>query len=302
MDKLKEEIAKKKLQLSQIKNLSQNGLGYITQKNLSDSVFDEKLREQATLDESRKRKQSNTESTGDYERKRNAQDIAIGEKEKLKAQSETIDMNLSLKEINDQLRLQGQPITLFGESLDSKRDRLMQLLKGDKNDTSNQDDNVYRLQNKKLHNNPTNSSSYDNGNDEDDEADDDEDISESESVEKGSGKNSSKKSKVFDVNELIIYTQIPNLSKEKLILKYFKSLLKIWEHDLKTRDENLKLSAKGKMETKLQKQCKDYIRPLFKLCKRKEVNYDILISLADMVKCCEEGIIIIIIINLCHLL
>ena len=43
------------------------------------------------------------------------------------------------------------------------------------------------------------------------------------------------------------------------------------------------------METKLQKQCKDYIRPLFKLCKRKEVNHDILIPLTDMVKCCEEG-------------
>ena len=28
----------------------------------------------------------------------------------------------------------------------------------------------------------------------------------------------------------------------------------------------------GKMETKTQKQCKDFIRPLFKLCKAKQVG------------------------------
>lgn len=32
----------------------------------------------------------------------------------------------------------------------------------------------------------------------------------------------------------------------------------------------------GKMETRTQKQCKDYIRPLFKLCKKEEVPLDIL--------------------------
>jgi pre-mRNA-splicing factor 18 len=65
------------------------------------------------------------------------------------------------------------------------------------------------------------------------------------------------------------------------------------------------------METKTLKQCKDYIRPLFKLCKRimmliqmtirffyddlnilgkkKEVNYDILDRLYDIVQWCEDG-------------
>lgn len=37
------------------------------------------------------------------------------------------------------------------------------------------------------------------------------------------------------------------------------------------------------METKTQKQCKDYIRPLFKLCKRQEVPEDILQKLVKVI-------------------
>ena len=43
------------------------------------------------------------------------------------------------------------------------------------------------------------------------------------------------------------------------------------------------------METRTQKQCKDYIRPLFKLCKKKEVPADILYKLVLMVTNCENG-------------
>ena len=59
------------------------------------------------------------------------------------------------------------------------------------------------------------------------------------------GDNSIKISKKYNVNETIVYSQIQNLSKEKVVLKYFKSLIKRWEYDLKIRDENVKLSAKG---------------------------------------------------------
>jgi hypothetical protein len=45
----------------------------------------------------------------------------------------------------------------------------------------------------------------------------------------------------------------------------------------------------GKMETRTQKQCKDYIRPLFRMCKKKEVPFSILDKLVLMVKHCEEG-------------
>jgi len=75
----------------------------------------------------------------------------------------------------------------------------------------------------------------------------------------------------------------------KLILKYFRGLLKEWEYELNARPDEIKHTAKGKMDTKTQKQCKDYIRPLFKLCRKREVPYDILGPLVKIVDYCEEG-------------
>jgi pre-mRNA-splicing factor 18 len=48
-------------------------------------------------------------------------------------------------------------------------------------------------------------------------------------------------------------------------------------------------AVQGKMETKAQKQCKDYIRPLFKLCKQKEMPDTIRRNLVRMVDFCIEG-------------
>lgn len=45
----------------------------------------------------------------------------------------------------------------------------------------------------------------------------------------------------------------------------------------------------GKLETKTQKQCKDYIRPLFKLCKAKKVPDGIRDSILEMVDFCDQG-------------
>merc|ERR1711939_455818 len=75
----------------------------------------------------------------------------------------------------------------------------------------------------------------------------------------------------------------------KLILKYFKRLIKQWEQQLNERDEDVKNTAQGKIETKTQKQCKDYIRPLFKLCKKKTVPPDILFNLKRIRDFCIEG-------------
>ena len=87
----------------------------------------------------------------------------------------------------------------------------------------------------------------------------------------------------------IQFSKIPNLSADKIVYKYFRSLLKEWEWDLNARDDTEKITSKGKMDTKTQKQCKDYIRPLFKLCKRKQVPADIIDKLLEMVQFCEDG-------------
>ena len=48
-----------------------------------------------------------------------------------------------------------------------------------------------------------------------------------------------------------------------------------WEWDLNARSDDDKRSTRGRMETKQQKQCKDYMKPLFKLCKKDNVPMNI---------------------------
>lgn len=87
----------------------------------------------------------------------------------------------------------------------------------------------------------------------------------------------------------IHFSAMAHLAAEQVVHKFFKCLLKQWELDLQGRSEQEKRAAKGKLETRAQKQCKDYIRPLFKMCKQKTVPFDIITKLALMVKYCEEG-------------
>ena len=73
----------------------------------------------------------------------------------------------------------------------------------------------------------------------------------------------------------------------KLIYKYFKGLLKEWEEELANRPESVQNSAVGKNETKILKQCKDYIRPLFRLCKTRRLEEGLLRHIVRIVKACQ---------------
>jgi len=75
----------------------------------------------------------------------------------------------------------------------------------------------------------------------------------------------------------------------KRIYKYFKGLLKQWEDDLALRPEDVKRTAAGKTETKTLKQCKDYIRPLFKLCKNRTLEESLMTNIIKIIDFCEEG-------------
>ncbi len=59
------------------------------------------------------------------------------------------------------------------------------------------------------------------------------------------------------------------MERNKLVRTFFRGLLKEWEMDLNARPDHVKRTVQGKLETKTQKQAKDYMRPLFKLCKQK---------------------------------
>ncbi len=75
----------------------------------------------------------------------------------------------------------------------------------------------------------------------------------------------------------------------KRIYRYFKSLIRQWEEVLAQRPESIRKSAAGKNETKTLKQCKDYIRPLFQMCKRREVEEGLQAHLVKIVNFCEMG-------------
>jgi pre-mRNA-splicing factor 18 len=73
------------------------------------------------------------------------------------------------------------------------------------------------------------------------------------------------------------------------IHRFFKSQLKQWEDDLVNRPDSVKRTLAGKNETKTLKQCKDYIRPLFKQCKNRRLEENMTRHLMNIVRFCKEG-------------
>lgn len=75
----------------------------------------------------------------------------------------------------------------------------------------------------------------------------------------------------------------------KVVYKHFKGLIRQWEADLNARPDQAKRTVAGRNETKTLKQCKDYIRPLFQLCKRRQLEDNMLLKLEEMVRHCRAG-------------
>lgn len=75
----------------------------------------------------------------------------------------------------------------------------------------------------------------------------------------------------------------------KCIHRFFKSILRHWEEELIHRPEVEKRTTVGRNETKTLKQCRDYIRPLFKLLKNRRIEGNIMEQILKIVDCCKEG-------------
>jgi hypothetical protein len=190
---------------------------------------------------------------------------------------------LTVDEIKHRLRRLGHPVTLFGESPMERIQRLVTAQLDEEDDNTKDeyrltaighDTNHHSHQDDQHHHSLLRKKSEQKGAQAaaaEDEEDDEEE------------KDQSNSSSYIRGNICTNYSSPSSgLSEEKVIYKYFRNLLKQWEWDLDDREDYLKQTAKGKMETKTQKQCKDYIRPLFKLCKKKEVPGDILIKLGKV--------------------
>jgi len=75
----------------------------------------------------------------------------------------------------------------------------------------------------------------------------------------------------------------------KVIYKYLKGLLKEWERVLAHRPESVTRSVAGRNESKTLKQCKDYIRPLFKLLKSRRIEDGVQFHLLKIVNFAKQG-------------
>ncbi len=75
----------------------------------------------------------------------------------------------------------------------------------------------------------------------------------------------------------------------KRIYKFLKGLLKEWEVDLEARPSSIANSVAGRNESTTLKQCKDYIRPLFKQLKRRKLEAGMQAHLTKIVEFAQQG-------------
>jgi pre-mRNA-splicing factor 18 len=187
---------------------------------------------------------------------------------------------LTVDEIKSRLRKLLQPITLFGESNEERVGRLLILQSEDASDeeyrltasghaTEDNGGNTQLGEGNKIDSSAKRGAGeIENDYDDFDDDDNEKEVDQHGTVSSDSGR--------YPGTIITNFARTAGLTPEKIVYKYFKNLNKMWEWDLNSRDNAEKLTAKGKMETRTQKQCKDYIRPLFKLCRKGEVPLDIL--------------------------
>lgn len=78
------------------------------------------------------------------------------------------------------------------------------------------------------------------------------------------------------------------LSDEDKILVFFKRLLLEWEQELENRPDAERRTGRGKSSVATFKQCARYLKPLFKMCRKKMLPDDIRTALMIIVKNCME--------------
>lgn len=64
-----------------------------------------------------------------------------------------------------------------------------------------------------------------------------------------------------------------DLSDEDKILVFFKRLLQEWEHELENRPDSERRTGRGKSSVATFKQCARYLKPLFKMCRKKVSDF-----------------------------
>ena len=221
----------------------------------------------STLENKKKHKVSNTERTTSKSNELNEERITPTNHEKIK-DKERERITMSSEAITNSLRELGMPVRLFGEIEDIQRlDRLKEAKEDRKAAMAGLSEmDEYRLGSGHGIRNPFIGKNKD------------EDLE----LIQTNAKKSKEKMNPLDTDD---NSDDPH----KNIHSFFKNLLRQWEEDLADRPDSVKRTAAGKNETKTLKQCKDYIRPLFKLCKNRTLEENIMKSIVKIVHFCKEG-------------
>jgi len=189
----------------------------------------------------------------------------------------------SLAEMQKQLRALGLPVTLFGETLQDRIERLQDAEKAvQENQLNRSEADEFRLGQGHGIRNPFLEK---DATDEAAKAAQAEAVAALKPTVKSSSSLRDKDKKKEHEDEDDDDTNDPH----KRVYKHFKGLLKQWEADLNERSDEVKRSVAGRNETKTLKQCKDYIRPLFQLCKRRQLEDNMITKLVEMVQHCSAG-------------
>eukprot|EP00510_Aplanochytrium_minuta_P003107 CAMPEP_0184017098 /NCGR_PEP_ID=MMETSP0954-20121128/7321_1 /TAXON_ID=627963 /ORGANISM="Aplanochytrium sp, Strain PBS07" /LENGTH=253 /DNA_ID=CAMNT_0026298243 /DNA_START=32 /DNA_END=790 /DNA_ORIENTATION=+ len=78
------------------------------------------------------------------------------------------------------------------------------------------------------------------------------------------------------------------MSAEKHIYRFLKKMMYEWGEELDSRSEDEKRKAQGKLATRTYKQCKEYLKPFYKMLKSKSAEPDIVVHVNKIVTLCEQ--------------
>lgn len=188
--------------------------------------------------------------------------------------------SLSSEEVMQRLRALGLPIQMFGEQESHRQERLREAMENQKNVMAGLSEmEEFRLGSGHGIRNPF--LERDKKGDARDEA-----LQEPPVASKVKDDDAKKAAAKKDKDE---QDDADEDDPHKRIYRFFKGLLRQWEDDLALRPEAVKRTAAGRNETKTLKQCKDYIRPLFKLCKTRRLEPSLMSHILKIVQYCEEG-------------
>ncbi|KAH8072005.1 hypothetical protein JL721_3912 [Aureococcus anophagefferens] len=250
MDALAAEIAKKKAQLG--------GAGGAKRRWVKTADLDQQRRQAVEDAAAGKRARSDAPPPAAAPRARAG---SVGEADTAAAKVAgrlAVLKDLSRDDIFARLRALGEPVTTFGEA-DGDRTRRLAALEASATGADEDDyrlGGAYAIRNTFL---KTNAAGTPRARPEDDDASDDSG-DEDESPEKAPAAARGAEAKPP--------------SDFKKIRRWIRRHLKSWEATLvaRARADAAKRAPQGRVETKTYKQCKDYIRPLVKLCKKRELN------------------------------